>query len=205
MIKLCLILEAFLWISSADGQEVYMIVKCLQIPQSPWNEEWCSSSNFPNVSFRARKRPKLCYWRPCIPSDTILDEKYDHCSNNEQVVFNNKLRSARNPIECALGRLTARWGKLTKKMDVNLETIPVAIYECFVLRNICERNNSYIGEELVKSQIERIKENSKTYHNIPDPVFLYNGGEGQVPWNILTSFMCEFFWKKNNKKDKNIL
>ena len=42
------------------------------------------------------------------------------------------------------------------------------------------KNNSYINQELVKSQIESITENEKTYHNIPDPVFSCDGGEGQV-------------------------
>ena len=58
----------------------------------------------------------------------------------------------------------------------------------------------------MKSQIENIKENEKTYHNIPDPVFLYDAGEGQVARSILTSFIREFVWKKKrNEKDKNIL
>ena len=42
------------------------------------------------------------------------------------------------------------------------------------------KNNSYINEELVKSQIESIKENEKTYHNNLDPVFSCDGGEGQA-------------------------
>lgn len=86
-------------------------------------------------------------------------------------------------------------------MDLNLETIPVVIYGCFILHNICEKNNSYIDKVLVKLQIESIKDNEKTYHNFPDPVFLYDKDEGEVARKILTSFMCEFVWKK----DKNIL
>ena len=44
----------------------------------------------------------------------------------------------------------------------------------------------------MKSQIESMKENEKTYHNFPDPVFLYDKDEGEVAQKILTSFMCEF-------------
>ena len=51
-----------------------------------------------------------------------------------------------------------------------------------------KKNNWYIDKELVKSNIESIKENTKTYHNIPDPAFLYDGSEGQVARSILTSF-----------------
>ena len=128
---------------------------------------------------------------PTYPLTPYCMKEYDHCSNNEQVVF-NMLRSAKNPIECVFGRLKARWGILTRKMDLKLETIPVVVYACLVLHNICEKNNSYIDEELVESQIESIKENEKTYRNIPHPIFSYDGGEGQVARSILTPFIREF-------------
>ena len=66
------------------------------------------------------------------------------------------LRSGRNPIECAFGRLKARWGILPQKVELKLETILVAIYAYFTWCNICEKNNPYIGEELLKSEIEII-------------------------------------------------
>ena len=47
-------------------------------------------------------------------------------------------------------------------MDLKLETIPVVIYACFVFPNKCEKDNSYFEEELVKSQIESIREKEKT-------------------------------------------
>ena len=110
-------------------------------------------------------------------------KEYGHCSNNEQVIFNNILRSARNPIKCAFGRLIARWGILTRKMGLKLEIIPVVIYACFVLHKICKdnnNNNSYIDQELVKSQIESIKKKEGTCYTIPDPVFSYDMGKGKV-------------------------
>ena len=55
-----------------------------------------------------------------------------------------------------------------------------------------KKNNSYIDGELVKSKYESITENKKTYHNIPDPVFSYDQGEGQVARSILKSFICKF-------------
>lgn len=36
-------------------------------------------------------------------------KEYPHACTNEEVIFNNMLKSARNPIECAFGRLKARW------------------------------------------------------------------------------------------------
>ena len=81
-----------------------------------------------------------------------------------------------------LWQITSQMGN-TRKMDLKLKTIPVVIYACFALHNIYEKNNSHIDKELVKSHIESIKENEKTY-NIPDPVFSYDGCEGQVARNI---------------------
>jgi len=48
------------------------------------------------------------------------------------------LRSARNQIECAFGRLKARWRILTRPMDIAMESLPNVIFACFVLHNFCE-------------------------------------------------------------------
>ena len=56
-------------------------------------------------------------------------KEYETCTNNEQVIFNNMLRSARNPTECAFWRLKARWSILTKKMDLKIEAIPIVVRE----------------------------------------------------------------------------
>lgn len=45
-------------------------------------------------------------------------------STNDQVVFNNLLRSSRNPMECAFGRLKARWQILNRRVDLKLEHVP---------------------------------------------------------------------------------
>ena len=54
------------------------------------------------------------------------------------------LRTAHNPIECAFGHLKVRWPILTRKMDLNLETIPTVVMACFVLHNFCIFCNFYI-------------------------------------------------------------
>ena len=55
-----------------------------------------------------------------------------------RVIFNNMLRSARIPIECAYGRLKARRQILNKRIDSRLKFIQTLIYACCVLHNICE-------------------------------------------------------------------
>ena len=40
-------------------------------------------------------------------------------------------------IECAFGRLKARFGMLKRALDVNLDDVTSLIYVCFVLYNFC--------------------------------------------------------------------
>ena len=35
-------------------------------------------------------------------------KEFDNCNSDEEVIFNNMLKSARNQIECSFGRLKAR-------------------------------------------------------------------------------------------------
>ena len=41
------------------------------------------------------------------------------CTTNEEVIFDEMLRSVRNQIECAFGRLKARWRILNRPMDIS--------------------------------------------------------------------------------------
>jgi len=86
-------------------------------------------------------------------------KEYDACNSNSKQVIFNMLRSAKNQIECAFGRLEARWSILTTKVDSKLEVLPTIIYVCFVLHNYCEKHNVNIDEDLVMTQIELMKEN----------------------------------------------
>ena len=72
------------------------------------------------------------------PLTSYRIKEFTSCSKNEEVIFNNMLRSARNQVECAFGRLKARWGFLRKTIDLKIETVPKVIYSCFVLHNFCE-------------------------------------------------------------------
>ena len=116
-------------------------------------------------------------------------KEFDSCTTNEQVVFNGLLRTARNPIESAFGRLKTRWAILTRKMDLNIDTIPIVVYSCFVLHNFCELHNSYVDESIVRNQIQRSKENEEANKNSPDPVYSCISGEGEVVRSILTNYI----------------
>ena len=58
-------------------------------------------------------------------------------------------------IECAFGRLTARFGALRREMDINMEDLPNVIYSCFVLHNFCEINNECVGEESAQQALQK--------------------------------------------------
>ena len=111
------------------------------------------------------------------------------CKTSSQVIFNNLLREARNPIECAFGRLKARWSILTRKMDLKLDNIPIIVMACFVLHNFCEIYDDNIDMEVVKAQIEWNKSEDTFHKNIPDPVYPGTTGEGEAIRETLTHYI----------------
>lgn len=83
-----------------------------------------------------------------------LMKEYRHCIHNVGVIFNNIVMSSRNQIECAFGRLKARWSILTKQIDLKSDNIAYIVYAWFVLHNFCEISNTQIDEELFQAHIK---------------------------------------------------
>ena len=69
---------------------------------------------------------------PLLPN---LMKEYPSCKSAKETNFNNTLRSARNQIECAFGRLKARWCILKRVVDVDLNFVTTLVYAYFVLNN----------------------------------------------------------------------
>ena len=137
-------------------------------------------SVFQTSVFINAKIPNCLIGDPAYPLVTFCMKEYDCCTSNELVIFNSMLLSARNQIECAFRRLKARWSILTRKIDFKLERIPTIVHACFVLHNFCEKENIYIGEEAVDNQLLYVEQNEAQFKTVPDPVYSFDGGEGQL-------------------------
>ena len=68
--------------------------------------------------------------------------------------FGQCLSSARMVIECAFGRLKARFVCLRREMDINLKDLPAVIRSCFILQNFCEIRQEVVNQNDVLFQPE---------------------------------------------------
>ena len=116
MFKPFVIFVVFLWIKVFANSAIHNDLKTGNLP-----------TTFNNLLPGCDKIPNYLIGDPAYPLTPNCMKEYKSCKTNSQVIFNNLLREARNPIECAFGRLKARWSILTRKMDLKLENIPTVV------------------------------------------------------------------------------
>ena len=116
-------------------------------------------------------------------------KEFPNTWTNEEVIFNNMLRSVRNSIECTFGHLKERWQILNKRNDMGLNFIPSIIYACCVLHNICELQGMNVEDDVLAQQIAcgRLAQPA----NAPDRLYSFNTAEGAYVRNIITSYYKE--------------
>ena len=139
--------------------------------------------------------PPVILADPAYPLLPNVMKEHACCTKNEEVIFNEMLRSARNQIECAFGRLKARWRILTRPMDIKLDDLPTVIYACFVLHNYCEikSNNNCMNDDIIQNQIQ-LEQNMQNchHHSVADQLYSYNSAHGTYVRNIITSYLKEY-------------
>ena len=81
-------------------------------------------------------------------------------------------------MECAFGRLKARFGAFRREMDITITDLPSMIHACFVLQNYCELSN----ETLLNKRIEGATSNERK----SQPALMHERNQG----NEATSKEC---------------
>ena len=94
------------------------------------------------------------------------------------------LRSAGNQIECAFGRLIARF--LGRKVGLKFESIPTVVYFCFVQHNYCENKYCGLNENEVRLQIQHLLDDENENPNVPNRVNSHDNCEGEFVCSVLT-------------------
>ena len=130
---------------------------------------------------------------PAYPLLPNLMKECSCCTRNEEVIFNEMLRSARNQMECAFDRLKARWWILNRPMDIKLDSLPDIIYACFVLHNYCEIKNCGINDYIIQQQIAIDQANQNCHHHASvDQLYSYNSAYGTYVREVITSYLNKY-------------
>ena len=89
---------------------------------------------------------------PLLPF--VMKELAEGGKDAQEQFFGYRLSSARMVVECAFGRLNARFGCLRREMDINPDDLPAVIQTCFILHNFCETNNEAVSQQMVDQAIQ---------------------------------------------------
>uniref|UniRef100_A0A452IVZ0 DDE Tnp4 domain-containing protein n=1 Tax=Gopherus agassizii TaxID=38772 RepID=A0A452IVZ0_9SAUR len=93
---------------------------------------------------------------PAYPLMPWLMKPYTGKLDRSKDWFNYRLSQCRMTVECAFGRLKARWRCLYGKLDLGESSISAVISACCTLHNICEGKGETFSEEWT-SEVRRLE------------------------------------------------
>ncbi|XP_033973179.1 putative nuclease HARBI1 [Trematomus bernacchii] len=93
---------------------------------------------------------------PLLPY--LMKEYASGGSTAQEQYFGLSLCRARMVIECAFGRLKARFAALRRPMDINMDDLPHVIYSSFLLHNLCEASKDAVDDQSVLGTIQAEKD-----------------------------------------------
>lgn len=98
------------------------------------------------------------------PLSTWLMKPFPHGSTltQGQKNFNYHLSRARIVVENAYGRLKARWRRLCKSNDMNIQNIPTVITACCILHNVCEVHGDRFNESWMEEHSDALEQPPST-------------------------------------------
>uniref|UniRef100_A0A452HRH7 DDE Tnp4 domain-containing protein n=1 Tax=Gopherus agassizii TaxID=38772 RepID=A0A452HRH7_9SAUR len=101
--------------------------------------------------------PTVILGDPAYPLMPWLMKPYTGKLDRSKDRFNYRLSRCRMTVECAFGRLKARWRCLYGKLDLGESSISAVISACCTLHNICEGKGERFSEEWT-SEVRRLED-----------------------------------------------
>jgi len=100
------------------------------------------------------------------PMLTWLMKPFPHNSSlsAEQRTYNYRICRARIVVENAFGRLKARWRRVSKRLDADIDNIPTIITACCILHNMCEVH----GEAFVDNWMDEVRRDEQPHFHCVD-------------------------------------
>ena len=136
--------------------------------------------------------PPLLLGDPAYPLLPNVLIEYSSPKCNKEIIFNNCLRSGRNQIECAFGRLKARWRIFNRVVDVETSFATTLTYSCFVLHNYCEINDFEISPEAIQSHlIVEKRSQCCEHHEKFDKLYSYNSARRKRIRDVVAEYLYQ--------------